>query len=378
MRILMIAPTNTPHGVRPARSLLQKGYSVCLFGYHSKDPLLGEQWPNYTYVPDPTGGSPQTVKDIKKIATVLQHIYQAFQPDLIHIHWISWHLQICASLGMRPLVVSIWGSDLNNTLSLNDSGEYTWRDDLPCAARSLAVADYLIVDDPTMLGKCAFAADKVPTRILPLGADEVFFAVDDESSTRIRRRLSLTQKYIFTAPRLLNPIYRTPDILRAFALVAKEMDAVLILKKFLVREQSSVVMLQQLAKILGIEKQVRFYNIFSPADLRDLYAVSSALINFPARDAFPVTFAEAAACGARVITCWHPAYDVPLVKNFFTILPDDSVASLAQAIQHCIANPFAGNENRVAEQELARREYSHETYIRELISIYFSLVGKEE
>lgn len=379
MRILTIAPANSPHAIRPVRSLLQKGHSVCLLGDQPKDPLEHEHWPDYIYLSEPAGEFPRSMEDIKTVKAVLQRIQQTFQPDITHIHWISWHLPICAVLGMRPLVVSVWGSDLNGALRIQDSGDYAWREDLSCAAHSLPRADYLIVDDPTMPAKCAFAADGVPTRILPLGADDIFFDADEESAARIRRRLSLTQKYIFTAPRLLNPVYRTPDIMRAFALAARGMDAVLVLKKFLVLDQKTVFQLQRLAKILGIEKQVRFYGKFSPEDLRDLYAASSALINFPARDAFPVTFAEAAACGARVITCWHPAYDVPLVRDFFEVLPDDSVESLADAMRRCMAGALFGDEDRrAAGRELARREYSHETYIRELVSIYASLIGKKE
>lgn len=378
MRILTIAPADSPHTIRPVRSLLKRGHSVCLFGYHAQNPFECEDWPQYTWVADPAGEPiPLTDEAAFKSRSALQAVYRAFQPDVVHIHWISWHLPLCAGLHMRPLIISIWGSDLNCALCETGLGKYAWQEENASTilAKSLPLADHLIVDDPSMLVKCAFAAPHVPASHLSPGVDEFFFEADAESVVRIRSRLSLSQKYVFTVPRLLAPIYRIPEIMRAFALSARNTDSVLILKQYLTKDQVFVQRLRVLSRQLGIENQVRIYGTLSQQDLRDLYCASTALINFPVRDAFPVTFAEAAACGARMITCWHPAYDVPLVKKFFDILPDNSVESLAEAIRGHITNtPAEDNIRRDLMREMAHTEYSHEKYVREVLSLYASLV----
>lgn len=378
MRILTIAPADSPHTIRPVRSLLKRGHSICLFGYHAQNPFECEDWPQYTWVADPAGEPmPLTDDAAFKSRSALQAVYRAFQPDVIHIHWISWHLPLCASLHMRPLVISIWGSDLNCALCETSLGKYAWKGENASTslAKSLPLADHLIVDDPSMLVKCSFAAPHVSVSHLSPGVDKIFFEADAENITRIRSRLRLSQKYIFIAPRLLSPTYRIPEIMRAFALAARNTDSVLILKKYLTKDQFFVQRLRDLSRHLGIESQVRIYSTLSQQDLRDLYCASTALINFPIRDAFPVTFAEAAACGARMITCWHPAYDVPLVKRFFDILPDDRVESLAKAIREYITNPPAEDIIRCnLMREMAYTEYSHEKYMRELLSLYASLV----
>lgn len=380
MRILTIAPADSPHTIRPVRSFLKLGHSVCLFGYHAENPFERENWPRYAWIADPAGEPvPLTDEAAFKSRFTLQAAYRAFQPDVVHIHWISWHLPLCAGLHMRPLVVSVWGSDLNCALCETAVGNYAWQEDnaSTCVAKNLPLADHLIVDDPSMLAKCAFAAPNVPISYLSPGVDKCFFESDAESIARIRARLSLSQKHIFTVPRLLAPAYRIPEIMQAFAIAARNTDSVLVLKKYLIKDQSFVQRLRGLSQQLGIENQVRIYGTLSQQDLRDLYCASTALINFPVRDAFPVTFAEAAACGARVITCRHPAYDVPLVKKFFSVLPDDSVESLAEAIRGHITNPPPEDPAwRHAMKETAYAEYSHAKYVREVLSLYALLVTR--
>lgn len=372
MKILTIGPANTPHLIRPVRSLLKKGHQVCLVGYHSGDPLAKESWPNYSWFADPGGGdSPVSAEAAYKSYEHLNALLTAYKPDIIHVHWISWHLGSIRQLAPKiPLVVSVWGTDINHALTVDDNDRYIWRSDADYNARDLPLADYLIVDDPTMIDKCAFVAPKVPVRLLTLGADKDFFEKDPTGGQRIRKRLSLPHKHIFTSCRLLNPNYRQEAILQAFARVARNEDAVLIFKKF-ISIKESLQPLKNLANDLGIANQVRFYGTLSTEDLRDLYSISKALISFPQRDAFPVTFAEAAASGARVITCWHPAYNVPLVKNYFDVLDNDSIDSLASAIKRAMSEPFPKSRLEAA-RKLAKEEYSHEKYINGLEDIYTS------
>lgn len=376
MKILTIAPANTPHALRPVRSLLDAGHSVLLFGYKQiNDPLAGEYRPNYKYIAEkyPPGDTP--VQHIENYAITLNALNKTFRPDIVHIHWISWHLPLCLKLNMHPIAVSVWGSDLNTSLVADSLGGFHWREDMINSVLFLKEADRLIVDDPTMPAKCAFAAPGVPVDILPLGADELFFESDQAGAEMLRKRLGLEHKYIFTSARLLAPVYRTPDIMAAFALAAKGKDAVLVLKKFLVEDRNVLKELSELAKRLGIEKQVRMCGPLSSEELRNLYKISTALINFPARDAFPVTFAEAAACGAKVITCWHPSYDVPLVRNYFDILAEDSVECLSESISTLMLDDFNGyRQNIIAAREMAAREYSHENYINGLIRVYSELL----
>lgn len=374
LKILTIANSASPHAQRPVRSLLDAGHSVLLFDYKEKDPFQGENFEGrYIHVPDPSGGMFADKKDFKNVECILNKIFKVFSPDIIHIHWISWHLSICAKLHFCPLVVSVWGSDLNTAITENPLGVYSWCDDLFRPARTLQLADHIIVDDITMIAKCAFAAPGIPTSLYPLGVDEAFFVPSMEHTDKIRHLLHIGNEMIFTVPRLLAPLYRPDMILQAFALAARGTDTILVFKKFFSPDMAVIRRLRHLAHLLGVEAQVRFCPALSLTDLRDLYAASAALLNFPVRDAFPVTFAEAAACGAPVITHFLPAYDVPLVTECFDVLPEASVECMAAAIQRRMERAPDESILRRA-RELARRDYSHASYVRGVLSVYNTLI----
>lgn len=377
MRILVIGPADSPHTVRPVRSLLHRGHDVCLIGYHAGNPLAGENYKKYTWFRDP-GEEPFPHSENRMKATyhLLASAFKVFKPDVVHIHWVSWHLLPCHTISPNtPIVASVWGSDINIALEETASHEYGWSATLESLnAKNLPLAKHIVIDDPTMRGKCAFAAPEVPSTLLPLGTDEFFFRPDRDNAERIVKSLDAEGAHIFTSMRVVRKNYRSDDILRAFAAAAKGENAVMVFKKFL-HHPKPWMELAELAKNLGVEKQIRFTENLSPEDLRDLYFASTAVINMPVRDGFPVSFGEAGAVGADVITCWHPAYDFPLVHECFDILPDDSVQALAAAIKQRLTTPPGSISPNNKAIEMARKQFSHASYIDGLEKIYHELAG---
>jgi len=380
MRILAIGPADSPHLIKPVRSLLDRGHNVCLIGYHGANPFSDESHARYAWFPDPAAEPfPISDKGMAETHALIFSTFKVFKPDVVHVHWLSWHLLPCAKISPKtPRIVSIWGSDINNALQQDAEGNWAWTERLEVLnARFLHLASNAIIDDPTMVGKCAFAAPNIPTTLLPLGVDGIFFNPDRENGKKLARSLSRKPVHIFTAMRLVRDNYRPHAILRAFAQAARGMDAMLVFKEFLADAETRS-RLEAEAAHLGVSGQVRFMEDLCPEDLRDLYAISTALINFPDRDAFPVSFAEAAAVGGDVITCPLPAYDVPLVRECFDVLPDDTIGSLASAIgkrleQRVSQKPWNGKAI-----ELARKQYSHAAYIDGLENIYRELSGEKK
>lgn len=377
MRILIIGPADSPHTVRPLRSLLHRGHDVCFIGYHAGNPLAGENYKKYTWFRDPGEEPfPHTEEGMKATYHLLASAIKKFNPDVIHIHWVSWHLLPCHTISpTTPCVVSVWGSDMNIALEETANNEYCWGATLESLnAKNLPLAKHIVIDDPTMHKKCAFAAPEVPSTLLPLGVDDFFFKPDRNNAEKIAKSLDADSAHIFTSMRVVRKNYRSDDILRAFADAAKGKNAILVFKKFL-NHPKPWQELAELAKTLGVEKQIRFTENLTPQDLRDLYFASTALINMPVRDGFPVSFHEAGAVGADVITCWHPAYDVPLVHECFDVLPDDSVQSLAAAIKQRLDFPPASSSPNQKAIEMTRKQFSHASYIDGLEKIYHDLAG---
>ena len=394
MNILFIGTRQSPHCMRPFHALLAAGHTVALVDT-CPEPLTEPV--NYTRYQLPIGPAACT----RFFSSLIPH----FNADIVHCHWADELVNCCLNATAVPVVVSIWGSDVNQFVHLAPNGEI--RLDLSSGAqqfgyyqlmRAFPRAAALIIDDPAMRRKCRFlAGDEPPIHFNPLGVDSHFFEpVAVGIRHEIRQRLGVGERTtLFLSPRAVTPNYRHDDILRAFATLG-DVDAVLCIKLFNPRalfmplptspqelidkgtflrpgEKESIVemerTLRSLAQTLHIEDRVRF--IGSPADelLPAVYAASDVIVNFPRIDGFPVLFAEAGACGKRVITNDLPAYRGTFAERCFDLLPEDSVQALTAAMRHALSTP--PSEERLAEaRQAVVTEYSFSHYMQRLQALY--------
>lgn len=388
-RILCIGPTNTPHTLRPVHCLLQHGYEVLLFG-GPIDPFKGAHPEGYHFVmaQESFANSDITID----MLTLIKH---KFKPDLIHVHWADFRVWQCAMAKLSPVIVSVWGSDLNECVARHANGtlyrteKYT--DIMPTA---LSTATAIIVDDPFMVQKSNFVtSNSVPVHLNHLGVDDLFFERDlqGEQALRAALRVRPDQK-IICSPRAIREDYQHELIIRAFAKVAHETDSVLVIKNYVAqlwtpghdrrkgavgRVQSGALdgeglALQKLATRLGVWQKVRFTDSLSLPELRDLYAISHILVNMPRLDGFPVTFVEAGALGTSVITCAQPAYDLEWVREHFTVLPEATVDCLAAAFSTHLKAPEIKN---MALQATIRGGWTHRHYCQKLLALYEQLLA---
>ena len=385
MNILFVGYAS-PHVRRPLRALLEAGHRVCM-GTLRGDPMGGASHRGYTCVPLPDG-----LQHTKEFILKMHSIKKAFKPDILHVHYADFRVWQCSLLDVAPMVVSVWGSDMNLLVELDEQGRPTptaFYD--PCVEEGMRKAAACIVDDPAMQQKVDFVTGgTIPVTLAPLGADSLFFVDDAQGRAALRQRLNLPEGIpLFVSPRAFSDFYGHDVIVEGFAALAKRRDALLLLKTFIpsgwtptIDKQSQAVntgeddaqgqylrTVQKIATRAGVWNKVRFCGSLSLEDLRNLYGIANALINMPARDGFPVTFAEAAACGAEVVTRWHPAYAVPLVEKFFRVLPEHEPSVLARALHEVLDQP-ATPEKRQAMREEARIHWSHDSYCRELLRVY--------
>ena len=389
MNIIFVG-IHCPHTARPLRFLLQAGHQVVMLTY-GEDPLLGEKHAGYTCIRLPGG-----LECTQEIALLLQHLKKKFKPDILHVHFANYRVWQCTLLPIAPTVVSVWGSDINTLVDMDEEGRLIPTDAYdPLVEEGLRKAALVIVDDPAMVRKVEFMTDgSVPVCLNHLGVDDTFFEEDIQEQRALRHKLGLPEGIpVITSPRAFLESNGHELILRAFARVAKRHDAVLVLKTFNamfwspstdtisvpkcqehdVEATAYLLKMQKLATQLGVWRQTVFCGSLSIADLRSLYGLSTALVNMPTRDGFPVTFLEAAACKSEVVTCWHPAYAVPLVEKHFHVLPEAKAEVLAEALEETLLRP-ASLEARCAAQEEVRANWTHARYCRELVCMYGSML----
>ncbi|MDR1489811.1 MAG: glycosyltransferase, partial [Desulfovibrio sp.] len=362
MRIALVTPVPfSPHSLRPLQGFLAAGHEVVLCAPENPLPEGTERYHFFAHA-----YSPETVTPL------LRDVGRWFSPHVVHAHFadeLAWH---AAQADAGPLVLSVWGSDINGYVEKH-AGGYRWR--AKSGAKRLFLpellrrAAHVVVDAASMFAKCRFVAGRdVPMSLIHLGVDtSLFVPADAASRVAAKRALGLTgETPVLFSPRALAPDYGHDEILEAFAALG-DSPAVLLFKRF-PKQAPSAAIAQWREKLhcrvaaLGLQERVLFVDELAPDLLPGVYAASDAIINMPVRDAFPVTLAEAGAMRVPIITVPHEAYASTFAEGCSLAVPFGDIPKLAAAMRLAVDGGVVteGGLDRAREAVLA--EFSHAAY----------------
>lgn len=386
MKVLMAGPWFSVHTKRPLRWLLEEGCSVtCVAGENP----LPEGHPGYKWrqFPHPRGrrlydrfGHRVSSRLAKQtVLWQLRQMQRALQPDVVHVHWVDVTAYRFAEAGLSPLVLSVWGSDINQHFQPDaDPGE---RGRCGLALRR---ADLVIVDSPDMPEKCnELAGKEVPCRLLHLGVDpELFRPGLNGARTEWRDRLGVPEAAkVLLSIRAWGEHNQHHLILDAFARALPKMrhDTRLVFKVYnrisCDDPDGYTGRLQRQAEELGVAEHVVWLDEVAVEDLPGVYAASDIIVNYPSIDAFPVTFLEAAACEKPVVSNLLPAYQETFAEDHFRMVSPEDLDGLAEAIAAEV-NAAPDTQRLREARETVEADYSEQSYIKGLLDIYQELSGQ--
>ncbi|MGE5343233.1 MAG: glycosyltransferase [Candidatus Omnitrophota bacterium] len=374
MRILMLAPGFSIHSTRPLNRLLEQGHEVIYVDGENPYPGGKERFLFIPYVN----------ADDSFAVPMLREIRADLHPDLVHVHRVDRRAYQCMKAGFKPLILTAWGSDINNYF--NPAGERQYLLEQELMAETLRNADLFIHDTPDIERKGALIAGRpIPSERFLLGVNTRLFKPGDEHEvTALREKLRITtDATVFVSIRAMSPVYNHHQILLAFwyARQSFDKDAVLVFRKYNNRDYLDYeASLLALIERLGLGPAVRWMEPCSFDQMPAVYALADYILNYPIRDAFPVTFLEAAACGRPVITNRLPAYEHTFVERFFEMVEPGNVRALAQPLVRAVNGAKKKAEIKAKQQTLAEARNAMLTHYDEskaadqLVEIYRRLI----
>ena len=271
------------------------------------------------------------------LALWFKRLWKRVAPDVVHVCWVDFRAALCARAGMTPLILSAWGSDINDHFeSESDPARRAY------AIEALSGAALTIVDAPAMTARCEMLTGRhVRSVLLHLGVDTDRFRGGLRSErSKLRAQLGISDDdVLLSSMRGLSSLYNHDLILDAFASSLPQLrrKAYLLFKAFN-GPSSYLEMLRCKTREYGITDRVRFINEMPQAALPSLYAATDLVINFPQRDSFPVTLLEAAACQRGVICNRLDTYVGLIPDENITWIPTNDTVALAASITDGINN----------------------------------------
>jgi hypothetical protein len=238
----------------------------------------------------------------------LRWLWIVTRPDIIHVQWIDDRAWLLAKTGISPLVLTAWGTDLHGTRDRNCDPVQLRRKAEAISKTALLIADSQdTLEIAYDLAKC-----RVPSMLLPIGIDTRLFKSGKTETLDLRRKLNIPETAkVVLSPRAFRENYCHDVIVRGFSRAISNMtvDAFLVFKDYDCWDRRYINKIVAVASACGILDRVRIVDEMSYDQLPNYYAMGDFAVNFPATDAFPVTFLECLACELPVLTKHLPAYD---------------------------------------------------------------------
>lgn len=382
LKILMIAPGGDIHSLRPLNSLIAKGCRVVFCDARNPFPQ-GRDGYKFVRFPYPRGRRwyPRVFGNyigarilLWIVALRLKLLWRRVRPEIVHIHWIDDHAYYCAKARFHPLILTAWGSDINNHFLTDADAAYRRR-----IGEAIASADLVIADSADLLKKCSELAGRNIAKIQMLpGVDtNRFHRGYAQAVAEWRRRLNIpANAMVLISIRGWSPLYRHGSILEAFARALPRLTReVVLVFKILRRAGTDRALYEKeiraLAEKLKVDRVVRWMEEVPLEQLPEVYSFADVIMNYPTMDAFPVTFLEAAACECPVISCRLPSYVGTFAEDYFCLVSPDSVSELSDAIVDFVNNRPIAYHSRLSElRRMVCRDYNETMISERLLEIY--------
>jgi glycosyltransferase involved in cell wall biosynthesis len=380
MKVLMLADGSSIHARRALDWHLQHGCEVTFVDFQDPRPGGAER---YRYLPYPGLRGARYLQKLlgqsltgwlaaRTAARRLNGIYRSVRPDVVHLYQIDHRAHHCFLAGLRPLVLSSWGTDINQHFTATADPDYRSR-----TATALAAADLVIADAADIVAKCSRLAGRtLPAALLPFGVNtELFRPGYEEAALAWRTKLGIpADARVLFSIRALTPLYGHHHVLEAFHKAQPRFRSSTFLAFKAYNNQGASEYEHQLrhhAEQLGLADRVRWSEGVPFEQLPALYAAADVIVNYPAMDGFPVTFLEAAACERPVVSNRLPSYAGTLAEKFFRLVEPEDPGALAEGLADAANEAVQDRKLGLAQaRAVVENEYSETVTANRLMELY--------
>lgn len=318
----------------------------------------------------PVGGSGIFSRAITflRLRTEVRRLMRQIRPDLVHSHDAGSYAWMGMFSGVRPFVITPWGSDI--LIHIHES--LVTRLFTVWALRRSSLVQAEGEDTRQALLRLGVAPRNIA--VVPIGVDVRKFSPGKPALGFLESR-GLVNSQIVVSTRTPNPVHDVESTVRAAAIVLEKAPQV---KFLMVGGGSEMQSLQKLADSLGIGRSLIFTGHVAEEEMvaclraADVY-VSTSLSN----SGTPASTAEAMACGLPVVTT-----DAGNVRDIIHdaengyVVPLKDPAAVAESLLHILQNPeereLAGDRNR----RFVEEHINVDKVMKEMEALYFQLRAK--
>ncbi len=349
-RVLIFGWSDRVHIQRWAKGLAERNYDIKVVSQG------GQPIENIDTICLPRGGK---LTYISNTMAAIRHARE-FKPDIVHVHYAGGFGLWGVNTKLKPLVVSVWGSDI---VDLPQKWYYRRliKRTLKAATTITATGQFLKTTTVDL-----FPEAKPKTEIIPFGVN-VPDTVEPAPPANPIKICFITAH---------EPIYGPEPLLRALAIVKRTIaDFVL----NMAGQGSITAHLRTRAKDLGIADNVDFVGFVENHKMPAFIGQHHMMVMPSLKEAFGVAVLEASACGRPVIASDVGGVPEVLVDGETGILvPKGDVDKLAEAIIRLAKDADLREKMGAAGRAFVRENYTWDKSLDMMEELYERLLHEQK
>lgn len=361
LKIFLLSDARSAHTIKWVNILLEKGFNIFLFSLSNYDvrnftksdklTLFSSNFSNNSF-DKPVWSKLIFLKELPQIKRKIKE----FKPDILHAHYASSYGLLGALTFFKPLVISVWGSDIYNFPHYSFLNKAVLKFSLSRADKILSTSKIMSTETKK------YTNHKID--ITPFGIDVNTFVpeskIDDDKSLVIGTVKTLENKYGI-------------DILiRAYHLFRKN-NAGTKTNLLIVGGGSQMDCLVQLTIDLGINNETSFAHYIPYKDVPSYHNKIDIFVSVSREDSesFGVSVLESSSSGKPVIVSNVGGLPEVVINNVtgFIVTKED-VKATALAIEKLVLDKLLREEFGKNGREYVIKNYSLESSSEKMISVY--------
>jgi len=362
IRVLMLADLNSIHTQRWANAIADQAdvpCQLCVFGVW---PPTGSESAFRSAIAVRWEGSSRTTRGRRRMpmrvvraVPEVRSLIRRFRPHIVHAHYASSYGLLAALTGFRPLVLSVWGSDVF---------EFPRRSLVHRAILKLNLrrASRLTSTSRVMAREIRRYTTK-PATVIPFGIDLNAFTLPPDRSEPCVCCVIGTAK-------ALEAVYGIDTLIRSFALV-RDMCPDQRVTLSIAGDGPEAEALKRLCEELHVDRDVRFLGRLPHREVPGFLQGLDIFVCVSRRESFGVAALEASACGRPVVASEAGGLpEVVLHGRTGLIVPIDSpqatAASVAGLVRDRDLRERLGREGR----RWVEQEYNWRSNVAQMLTLY--------
>jgi glycosyltransferase involved in cell wall biosynthesis len=361
MRILLLADINSVHTRRWAQGLSEQGLDIGIFSLNPPDPLLKSLPDIKVFIPGniSSGLAGSSLMAKTKYLFYIRELKRAtttFRPGIMHAHYASSYGTLGNLCGFRPLLISLWGSDVYDFPRKNLLTRKLLR-------FNLSAAD-LILSTSYAMAKEASKYTRKRISIIPFGIDL------DRFKPAIRVVALQNDNIIIGTAKALEPEYGIEYLIRAFALVCQRNPEKSLLLK-IAGGGSLEASLKTLALATGIGDRIEFTGRLDHGEIPAFLGQLDIFAALSLSESFGVSVIEASACAIPVLVSRIGGLKEVVDEDVTgLIVPAKDVEASASALESLVSDPELRIRLGRNGREKVEKMYDWKDNIAKMVNIY--------